>query len=85
MSFLRSLFGGGKPDVAQLAADRDVEALIEALGYQRDASIRRAAADALGTLGDQRAKTALHAALEDDDTAVRVAAQSALGKLVKDA
>jgi HEAT repeat protein len=83
MSFLKNLFGGGsKPDVDALKAQRDVDGLIEALRYPKDANVRRAAADALGDLGDQRAKVPLHGALEDDDPEVRVAAQTALGKLV---
>lgn len=38
----------GPPDVATLAAKRDVLALIKALGYQKDGSVRKAAARALG-------------------------------------
>ncbi len=83
MSFVRALFGGGKPDVDALRARGDVDGLIAALRYPKDANIRRAAADALGDLGDRRAKVALHGALEDDDVTVRVAAQSALGRLIK--
>ncbi len=83
MGFLRALFGGGKPDVAKLKASGDVEGLIKALQFKGNAAIRRAAAEALGDLGDQRAKVPLHTALEDDDNGVRVAAQTALGKLIK--
>lgn len=84
MSFLKALFGGGKPDVDALKAQGDVDGLIEALRYQKDPNVRRAAAVALGELGDQRAKVPLHGALEDDDSDVRVAAQTALGTLIKE-
>lgn len=83
MSFLRGLFGGNKPDINALKASRDLSGLISALRFKADARVRRAAADALGEIGDQAAKVPLHAALEDDDNGVRVAAQAALGKLIK--
>lgn len=83
MSFLRGLFGGSKPDINALKARRDVSGLIAALRFKGDASVRRAAAEALGEIGDQAAKVPLHAALEDDDNGVRVAAQAALGRLIK--
>lgn len=82
MSFLRGLFGGGRPDVAALHAAGDVEGLIAALSYRKDAHVRRDAAVALGELGDQRARKPLSMALEDDDTDVRTAAAAAVGKLV---
>jgi HEAT repeat protein len=83
MSFLRSVFHRNTPDVSSLRARQDVDGLIAALEHP-NASIRRAAAEALGEMGDARAKTSLHLALEDDDPTVRVAAQAALGRLVKD-
>ena len=85
MSFLRGLFGGGRPDVAALQAAGDVEGLIAALSYQKDANVRRGAAVALGELGDQRARKPLSIALEDDDNDVRSAAAAAIGKLVNQA
>ncbi len=48
MSFLDSIFG--PPDVAKLAEKKDVGGLIKALGYKKDAKIRAAAAEALGSL-----------------------------------
>jgi HEAT repeat protein len=45
----------GPPDVAKLKARRDVLGLIKAMGYDKDASIQRAAADALREIGDPRA------------------------------
>ena len=83
MSFLRGVFRRNTPDVSGLRARRDVDGLIEALRHSNP-SIRRAAAEALGELGDVRAKVPLHTALEDDDPTVRVAAQAALGRLIKD-
>lgn len=85
MGFLKALLGADKPDIAALQAARDVDGLIAALKYKKDARIRLAAAQALGELGDLRAKIPLHTALEDDDFDVRAAVQTALGKLVKDA
>ncbi len=82
MSFLRGLFGGNKPDVNALKASGDVSGLIAALSFKADANVRRAAAVALGELRDQRAKIPLQNALEDDDNGVRVAAQTAVGKLI---
>ncbi len=82
MSFLRGFFGGSKPDIAALQAAHDVEGLIAALSYTKDANVRRLAAVALGELGDQRARKPLSIALEDDDNAVRAAAATAVGKLV---
>lgn len=84
MGFLRALLGADKPDVAALRAARDVEGLIAALKYKKDPKVRLAAAEALGDLGDLRAKIPLHTALEDDDFDVRAAVQTALGKLVKE-
>ena len=45
----------GPPNVAKLAAKRDVLGLIRALGYQKDVPIRCAAAEALGMIGDGHA------------------------------
>jgi HEAT repeat protein len=57
----------GPPDVAQLTAKRDVQGLIKALGYHGDSSVRRAAAVALGELGDARAVDPLVIALKNPD------------------
>jgi len=57
-----------------------VPALIQALG-DSDRDVRRAAAEALGDLGDPQAVPALIQALRDDWEAVRRAAAEALGKL----
>ena len=57
----------GPPDVGQLKANRDVKGLIKALGYNADAGVRRAAAAALGELGDPRAAEALVSALKSNE------------------
>jgi HEAT repeat protein len=54
----------GPPDVGKLKAKRDVKGLINALGYRKEPTIQRAAAEALGALGDTRAAPALIAALK---------------------
>jgi HEAT repeat protein len=57
-----------------------VPALIQALGNS-DSAVRRAAAEALGAIGDPQAIPALIQALGDDWGNVRFAAAEALGKL----
>jgi hypothetical protein len=42
----------GPPNVAKMEAKRDMLGLIKALSYQKSASVRQAAAKALGELGD---------------------------------
>ena len=70
----------GPPNVEKMEAKRDVQGLIKALDYQKDASVRDAAAKALGKLKDARAVVPLIAALEDESTGVRREAAEALGK-----
>jgi len=61
---------------------RAVDALIGALNDDDDGEVRRAAADALGQIGDPRATGPLLAALNDDhDNYVRRAAAGALGQI----
>jgi HEAT repeat protein len=76
----------GPPDVAQLKAKRDVQGLIRALGYTADPNVRRAAAAALGELGDARAVDPLILALKNPawehdwhDTAAAADALARLG------
>jgi HEAT repeat protein len=71
----------GPPDIAKLEAKRDVNGLIKALGYQKDWSVRRAAAEALGKIGDAGAVEPLVEALKDGDKNVRAAAVKALGEI----
>ena len=70
----------GPPNVDKLLAKRDVNKLIKALGY-KDASVRKSAAQALGSLHDVRAVEPLSAALKDGDKHVRGWSADALGKI----
>jgi HEAT repeat protein len=74
-----AIFGFFKPDIARLAAKRDVDRIIAALAHS-DPIVRHHAADALGDIGDTRAVEPLCAALKDEGH-VAVAATMALGKL----
>jgi len=71
----------GPPNVEKMKAKRDVEGLIKALGYQKDASVRQAAAGALGQMRDPRAVQPLIAALKDSDRHVPETAAEALVKI----
>ena len=73
-----ALFGFGKPDVEKLTRQCDVEGLINALGYQKDATVRKDAAYSLGKIGDPSAVEPLCAALSDFDEHVRGFAARAL-------
>jgi hypothetical protein len=53
MSFLQGLFD--PPNIEKMKANRDLQGLIKALEYQKDASVRSGAAKALGELKDARA------------------------------
>jgi len=77
VSFLRGLFG--PPNVDRMRDRGDVEGLIETLGYQKDPEVRKAAAAALGRIGDVRAVEPLVAALQDEDDWVGGQAALALG------
>ena len=72
MSLVRGLFG--PPDVEKLKAKEDVQGLVKALAYPKDAQVRRAAAEALGQLREECALQALEAALGDPEPAVRQSA-----------
>ena len=67
----------GPPNVDKLLAKRDVDKLIKALGY-KDASVRKSAAEALGSIGDARAVEPLSSVLSDEDLMVAAAARDAL-------
>jgi len=71
----------GPPNVERLVAHQDARGLIRALDYDRDAEVRRQAAEALGSMGDEQALAPLIFRLNDDDLAVRTAAARALGQI----
>lgn len=73
------LLFGGQPDIPQLVVKKGVGGLIKALGYQKDAGVRKAAAEALGRAGDPSAVGPLIAAL--NDLFVHLAAIDALATL----
>lgn len=81
----------GPPDVEKLKAKGDVPGLIQALVYQKDAGIRKAAAYALGQLGNSVAVQPLLRALGDVDEVMAAAAvalvqigdREAIGRLVE--
>ncbi|HYC20073.1 MAG TPA: HEAT repeat domain-containing protein, partial [Candidatus Bathyarchaeia archaeon] len=75
------VFGFGTPNVQKMKEKRDVKRLIKALGYQQSSDVRRAAAEALGTIGDGRAVEPLVKALNDSDWLVRRKAAEALGTI----
>lgn len=86
------LFGlFGPPDVEKLKAKGDVEGLIKALNYEKDVSVRRAAAGALGgwvggrlVIQDLRVVEALEmVTLKDENDNVRQAAAMALLEALK--
>jgi HEAT repeat protein len=64
-----------------MEARKNVKRLIKALGHQKDWSVRKGAAEALGRLGDARAVEPLVAALWNRDGSVRQAAAEALAKI----
>jgi HEAT repeat protein len=71
----------GPPDVAKLKAKGDVPGLIKALGYEKDSNVGRAAARALGEIGDPRAVGPLVTALKGQDADVHRLAAEALGRI----
>lgn len=74
-----SFFGlFGPPNVHTLFVNRDVPGLIGALTYQKDAGVRRSAAEAALLIGDDRMIGPLVAALTDSASDVRHAAAQAL-------
>ena len=75
----------GPPDVEKLKARRDVQGLIDALGYNKgtreSADVRYYAAEVLGLIGDRRAVEPLLGVLWDDSLDVRWVAAEGLGRL----
>lgn len=75
------LFGlFGPPDVEKLKAKGDVEGLIKALNYEKDVSVRRAAAEALGQIGDSQSMITLVASVGHKYSDVQQAAMQVLIK-----
>jgi HEAT repeat protein len=68
----------GPPNVERLTAKGDLKGLTDALGYEKDAAVRAAAAGALGRSGDAQSLPALVGALRDPATQVRSAVIEAL-------
>lgn len=71
----------GKPRIEKLQQAGKAPELIKALSYRKDPDIGRAAARALGELGDPRAIPALGAALQGKSDHIREAAALALSQI----
>lgn len=71
----------GPPNIEKMKAKRDVQGLIKALSYPKDADVRDAAAGALAEIKDAQAVEPLIAALKDSDIDMRKAAAISLDKL----
>lgn len=71
----------GKPRIEKLQQAGKVPELIKALSYRKDPDIGRAAARALGELGDPRAIPALGAALQGKSDHIREGAALALSQI----
>jgi HEAT repeat protein len=69
----------GPPNVEKMKAKKDVTGLIKALGYRKDASVRKAAVKALVEIGEPAVEP-LIAALKVENEDVRQAAAEALVK-----
>jgi len=70
-----------KPNIRKLKESKDVPGLINALEYKSKSSIRKAAAEALGKIGDKSAIKALKETLSDNNVFVRAQAAKALGEI----
>jgi len=76
------MFLFGPPNVEKLKAKKDIDGLVKTLQYQKDqGQIRRAAAEALGEIGDARAIEPLIAILKDGNSDIHKAGAEALGKI----
>lgn len=71
----------GPPKVARLESQGNVEELIKALGFKEEATVRQAAAESLGKIGDIRAVEPLTITLKDGNRHVREAATEALDRI----
>lgn len=76
----------GPPNVEKLRSKKKIRALIKALGYKKESTheghkIRKAAAQALGEIGDKRAVLPLANAITDNDWGVHEASSEALRRI----
>ncbi|MBI5653945.1 MAG: HEAT repeat domain-containing protein [Chloroflexi bacterium] len=71
----------GPPNVEKMKAKRDVKGLIKAMGYEKDATVRKSAVEALGEIRDEASLDPLINALKDSNKYIRKAAAEALGKI----
>jgi hypothetical protein len=71
----------GRPNVKKMEVEGDIDGLIKALGYQKDALVRIEAAYALHRIGGTRAVEPLIALLKDDDKIVRQSVAKVLGEI----
>lgn len=77
-----AIFGLGKPNIRKLEAQRDVAGLVKALGYPKDAQVRREALEALVRIGDKAVVDALEHTLEQhEERAVREVAVEGLARI----
>lgn len=83
---LRLIFGPvlkrNFPDLEKLINSGDIDGIMDLVRNAADSGLKIKGIEALGDLGDLKAEGILKDLLEADDNAIRVAAQSALGKLV---
>lgn len=77
-----AIFELGKPNIRKMEAQQDVTGLVKALGYPKDAQVRREALEALVRIGDKAVVDALEHALEQhEEMAVREAAVEGLARI----
>jgi HEAT repeat protein len=77
MPFLLGLFGAH--NIGKLKGKGDIHGLLKALEHPKNPRVRKAAAEALGELGDETASEPLATAAFDEEQDVRIAAIEALG------
>lgn len=80
MAFLQGLFG--PPNIEGMASKGDVDGLIKALGYKKDASVREAAAEALAKMGATAVEplmSFLKSSVEEETTQVACKALAKIG------
>lgn len=77
-------FGYSISDVEKMHAKHDINGLIKALNYKKDANVRREAAVYLGSLKDESAASSLINAFKDPDLQIRAVAMRALANIKGD-